>query len=53
MRKKNEDPSNANKNINKISQSAQMRQSRMSNSSLTSDRKCLKREDSMVKSSYY
>lgn len=38
--------------VTKISQSTQLRQSRISNSSMVTDRK-IRREDSMVKSNYY
>lgn len=53
VRKKGDSELNQPKNVNKISQSAQLRQSRISNSSIATDRKCIKRDDSMAKSSYY
>lgn len=52
LRKKVDLDGNYPKNVSKISQSAQLRQSRISNSSMTTDRK-VPRNDSMVKSTYY
>ena len=39
--------------MTKVSQTTQLRQSRISNSSMVTDRKFHRREDSMVKSNYY
>ena len=39
--------------VGKMSQTAQLRQSRISHSSMVTDRKASRREDSMVKSNYY
>ncbi len=41
------------KSLSKISQSNQLRQSRLSNSSMKTDRKTLKRDESFQKSHYY
>lgn len=41
------------KSLSKMSQSNQLRQSRLSNSSIKTDRKALKRDDSFQKSNYY
>jgi len=43
---------NQQKSLSKISQSNQLRQSRLSNSSLITDRK-LKRDESLIKSNYF